>query len=168
MPHTAGKMTILDKLELGEPVKTIPTSGLVNVEALEYNSFNLNIWDIGGQDNQIRALWREYYHNTHGLIFVVDSNDVGRIDEARNELHKLLEEDELKDAIIVIYANKQDLPNVVNPQEMASLLRLNTVTNRPWQIYVLIPAADSDGICVRKGFITNNSFKCEAFRVING
>ena len=103
----AGKTTVLYKLKLGEHVTTIPTIGF-NVETIEYNGFNLNIWDIGGQD-RIRALWRHYYHNTQGLIFVVDSNDIDRIDEARDELHKLLEEDELRDAILLVYANKQDL-----------------------------------------------------------
>jgi GTPase SAR1 family protein len=93
----------------------------------------MNVWDVGGQD-RIRALWRHYFHNTQGLIFVVDSNDVGRVDEARDELHKLLEEDELRDAILLVYANKQDLPNAVKPQELGNRLRLNAITNRAWQV----------------------------------
>jgi signal recognition particle receptor subunit beta len=82
----------------------------------------------------IRPLWRHYFHNAQGLIFVVDSNDVGRIDEARNVLHKLPEEDELRDAIILVYANKQDLPNTIKPQELGNWLKLNSITNRVWQI----------------------------------
>ena len=128
----AGKTTVLYKLKLGEHVTTIPTIGF-NVETIEYKGFNMNVWDVGGQD-RIRALWRHYFHNTQGLIFVVDSNDVARTDEARDELHKLLEEDELRDAILLVYANKQDLPNAIKPQELANKLRLNTITNRPWQI----------------------------------
>ena len=128
----AGKTTVLYKLKLGEHVTTIPTIGF-NVETIEYKGFNMNVWDVGGQD-RIRALWRHYFHNTQGLIFVVDSNDVARTDEARDELHKLLEEDELRDAILLVYANKQDLPNAIKPQELANRLRLNTITNRPWQI----------------------------------
>jgi small GTP-binding protein len=93
----------------------------------------MNVWDVGGQD-RIRALWRHYFHNTQGLIFVVDSNDIGRIDEARDELHKLLEEDELRDAILLVYANKQDLPNAIKPQELGNRLRLNSITNRAWQV----------------------------------
>lgn len=128
----AGKTTVLYKLKLGEHVTTIPTIGF-NVETVQYKGFSMNIWDVGGQD-RIRALWRHYYHNTQGLIFVVDSNDVGRIDEARDELHKLLEEDELRDSILLVYANKQDLPNAVKPQELGNRLRLNTITNRAWQV----------------------------------
>jgi signal recognition particle receptor subunit beta len=65
---------------------------------------------------------------------VVDSNDIGRIDEARDELDKLLEEDELRDAILLVYANKQDLPNAVKPQELGNRLKLNAITNRAWHV----------------------------------
>jgi signal recognition particle receptor subunit beta len=54
--------------------------------------------------------------------------------EAREELHKLLEVDELRDAIILICANKQDLPNAIKPQELGNRLRLNSTTNRCWQL----------------------------------
>ena len=39
---------------------------------------------------QIRPLWKHYFHNTNGLIFVVDSSDRQRIIEARNELHNVI------------------------------------------------------------------------------
>ena len=42
-----------------------------------------------------------------GLIFVVDSNDRERIGEARDELNRMLNEDELRDAILLVFANKQ-------------------------------------------------------------
>src|SRR3990167_8132182 len=76
----AGKTTILYKLKLGEIVTTIPTIGF-NVETVEYKKINFTVWDVGGQD-KIRPLWRHYYQNTQGLIFVVDSNDKDRIQEA--------------------------------------------------------------------------------------
>ncbi len=63
----------------------------------------------GGQD-KIRPLWRHYFQNTQGLIFVVDSNDRERITEASEELQKMLNEDELRDAALLVFANKQDLP----------------------------------------------------------
>lgn len=60
----------------------------------------------GGQD-KIRPLWRHYFQNTQGLIFVVDSNDRDRAAEARDELHRMLNEDELRDAVLLVFANKQ-------------------------------------------------------------
>merc|ERR1712078_391930 len=81
----AGKTTVLYKLKLGEVVNTIPTIGF-NVETVEYKNISFNVWDVGGQ-TKIRPLWRHYFQNTQGLIFVVDSNDRERIHETREELH---------------------------------------------------------------------------------
>merc|ERR1712141_255121 len=91
----AGKTTILYKLKLGEIVTTIPTIGF-NVETVEYKNISFTVWDVGGQD-KIRPLWRHYFQNTQGLIFVVDSNDRERIGEARDELSRMLNEDELRE-----------------------------------------------------------------------
>ncbi len=57
------------------------------------------------------ALWRHYYTGTQGLIFVVDCADRDRVEEARQELHRIINDREMKDAIILIFANKQDLPD---------------------------------------------------------
>merc|ERR1711965_168222 len=98
----AGKTTILYKLKLGEVVTTIPTVGF-NVEEVQYKNINFTVWDIGGQD-KIRKLWRYYYQNTQGLIFVVDSNDRDRIEDAREELSKILAEDEMREAVVLVFA----------------------------------------------------------------
>ena len=92
---SAGKTTILYSLKLNEIVNTIPTIGF-NVEQVKYKNLDLTLWDIGGQE-KIRKLWRHYYNNIDILIYVVDSNDMGRIDESREELHSLVNEDQLKD-----------------------------------------------------------------------
>ncbi|KAL0100073.1 hypothetical protein PUN28_019498 [Cardiocondyla obscurior] len=118
----AGKTTILYKLKLGEIVTTIPTIGF-NVETVEYRNICFTVWDVGGQD-KIRPLWRHYFQNTQGLIYVVDSNDRERIGEAERELANMLKEDELRDAVLLVFANKQDLPN----------LGLNSLRGRHWYI----------------------------------
>ena len=84
----AGKTTILYKLKLGEIVTTIPTIGF-NVETIEYKNICFIVWDVGGQD-KIRRLWRHYFHNTQGLIIVIDSNDRERIIEVQYELQKMV------------------------------------------------------------------------------
>jgi hypothetical protein len=66
--------------------------------------------DVGGQD-KIRPLWRHYYTGTQGLVFVVDSQDKERIEEARTELHKILNDREMKECLLLVFANKQDLPD---------------------------------------------------------
>merc|ERR1712183_532420 len=128
----AGKTTILYKLKLGEVVTTIPTIGF-NVEKVEYKNINFTVWDIGGQD-KIRKLWRYYYANTQGLIFVIDSNDRDRIEDAREELTKMLNEEEMRDAVLLVFANKQDLPNSMPAAEVSEKLGLNNMRNRQWFI----------------------------------
>ncbi|KAK6175101.1 ADP-ribosylation factor 5 [Patella vulgata] len=128
----AGKTTILYKLKLGEIVTTIPTIGF-NVETVEYKNISFTVWDVGGQD-KIRPLWRHYFQNTQGLIFVVDSNDRERVEEARDELTKMLSEDELREAILIVFANKQDLPNAMPPSEITDKLGLHNLRDRQWFI----------------------------------
>eukprot|EP00730_Choanoeca_flexa_P000298 TRINITY_DN10137_c0_g1_i2.p1 TRINITY_DN10137_c0_g1~~TRINITY_DN10137_c0_g1_i2.p1 ORF type:complete len:180 (+),score=47.76 TRINITY_DN10137_c0_g1_i2:70-609(+) len=139
----AGKTTILYKLKLGEIVTTIPTIGF-NVETVEYKNINFTVWDVGGQD-KIRPLWRHYFQNTQGLIFVVDSNDRERIEEAKDELNKMLSEDELRDATVLVFANKQDLPNAMSPAEITEKLGLPNLRNRQWYIQATC-ATQGDGL----------------------
>ena len=129
---SAGKTTILYKLKLGEVVNTIPTIGF-NVETVEYKNISFHVWDVGGQD-KIRLLWRHYYTNTQGLIYVVDSNDRERIEENREELHKMLAEEELRDAVLLVFANKQDLPGALTCPEITDKLGLHTIRGRTWFI----------------------------------
>uniref|UniRef100_H2Z2X4 ADP-ribosylation factor n=1 Tax=Ciona savignyi TaxID=51511 RepID=H2Z2X4_CIOSA len=128
----AGKTTILYKLKLGEIVTTIPTIGF-NVETVEYKNISFTVWDVGGQD-KIRPLWRHYFQNTQGLIFVVDSNDKERMTEAREELQRMLNEDELRDAVLLVFANKMDLPNAVSAAEIQQELGLGSLRTRKWYI----------------------------------
>jgi len=139
----AGKTTILYKLKLGEIVTTIPTIGF-NVETVEYKNISFTVWDVGGQD-KIRPLWRHYFQNTQGIIFVVDSNDRERISEAREELQRMLNEDELRDALLLVFANKQDLPNAMNAAEITDKLGLHGLRHRTWFIQAAC-ATSGDGL----------------------
>merc|ERR1712190_544929 len=128
----AGKTTILYKLKLAEVVTTIPTIGF-NVETVEYKNLSFIVWDVGGQD-KIRPLWRHYYQGTNGLIYVVDSNDRDRSEDARGELTKMLNEDEMRDAVLLVFANKQDLPNAQTAAEVTEKLGLHNLRHRQWFI----------------------------------
>ncbi|EEB18632.1 ADP-ribosylation factor, putative [Pediculus humanus corporis] len=161
----AGKTTILYKLKLGEIVTTIPTIGIsniwyfyycftgFNVETVEYKNISFTVWDVGGQD-KIRPLWRHYFQNTQGLIFVVDSNDRERIGEAREELMRMLAEDELRDAVLLIFANKQDLPNAMNAAEITDKLGLHSLRNRNWYIQATC-ATSGDGLYEGLDWLSN-------------
>ncbi|KAJ8620450.1 hypothetical protein MRB53_028979 [Persea americana] len=142
-----------DAHSYGEIVTTIPTIGF-NVETVEYKNISFTVWDVGGQD-KIRPLWRHYFQNTQGLIFVVDSNDRDRVVEARDELHRMLNEDELRDAVLLVFANKQDLPNAMNAAEITDKLGLHSLRQRHWYIQSTC-ATSGEGLYEGLDWLSNN------------
>eukprot|EP00730_Choanoeca_flexa_P007918 TRINITY_DN12414_c0_g1_i1.p1 TRINITY_DN12414_c0_g1~~TRINITY_DN12414_c0_g1_i1.p1 ORF type:complete len:183 (+),score=48.40 TRINITY_DN12414_c0_g1_i1:338-886(+) len=128
----AGKTTILYKLKLGEVITTIPTIGF-NVEEVSYKNLNLNVWDVGGQ-TKIRPLWRHYFNNSDAIIYVVDSADAERMEEARGELQNMLQDESLRGAHLLVYANKQDAPGAQKIDTVVDKLGLRDIRDREWYI----------------------------------
>ena len=132
----AGKTTMLYKMQLGKVETTIPTIGL-NVETVQYQKgvaiTTLIAWDVGGRD-PLRPLWRHYYQNTDGIIFMVDSNDRERVEWTAEKLSEMLKEEELMDKPLLVFANKQDLPNALRTSELVEKLNLHSIRNRKWFI----------------------------------
>lgn len=124
-------LQILYKLNIGDTVHTIPTIGF-NVENVTYKNIEFNCWDVGGQ-KKIRSLWYHYFQGTDAVIFVIDSNDRERIFEAQSELNVLMNHDLLRHAKLLIYANKQDLPNSMSTSEVVEKLNLQgTMISTEW------------------------------------
>ena len=128
----AGKTTVLYKLKLGEVVTTIPTIGF-NVETVEYKNISFTVWDVGGQQ-KIRALWQHYFQDTQGVIYVVDSNDPQRLEEAKEELDNVLADDRMRDCVLLVFANKQDMPHAASTTEITDKLGLQHHRERQWFI----------------------------------
>ena len=116
----AGKTTLLFNMKLGEVVNTVPTIGF-NMEAVQYKNIEFNMWDVGGQD-RLRALWHHYYEGADAIIYVVDSSDRDRIDEAAETLASVLSDETLKGADLLVYANKQDMQGCIGISELANKL----------------------------------------------
>ena len=87
----AGKTTVVKKFN-GEDIDMIsPTLGF-NIKTLEYRGYKLNVWDVGGQTS-LRSYWRNYFEQTDGLIWVVDSADRARLMDCKAELLQLLQQE---------------------------------------------------------------------------
>ena len=129
----AGKTTILYRLQRDEVIKTVPTVGF-NVETVQYKNIKFQVWDLGGQ-TAIRPYWRCYYPNTDCVIYVVDSADRDRLTEdCKNELHLLLEEEELQKKPLLVFANKQDMDGSLDAAEISTSLDLTSIRERQWHI----------------------------------
>lgn len=129
----AGKTTLLYKLKLNEVINTIPTIGF-NVETFRYKKMTLSVWDVGGQD-KIRPLWRHYLQNADALIFMIDSSDVQRFDEAKVELFKIYNNATLNQSLraVLILANKIDLPHAQSVKYISDFLDMRYM-RVPWII----------------------------------
>ncbi|ETV67346.1 hypothetical protein H257_16428 [Aphanomyces astaci] len=128
-----GKTTLLHQFRLGEAVTTTPTIGF-NVEAVEFKNIKLNVWDLSGHE-KIRSVWRTMCPNTQGVVFVVDSTDIARMDAAREELHHMLWEDHLRDAIVLVFANKQDFPGALDAAAISAKMDLDRL-RQVWHLQV--------------------------------
>ncbi|CAN8260585.1 unnamed protein product [Cochlearia groenlandica] len=136
----AGKTTILYKLHIGEVLSTVPTIGF-NVEKVQYKNVVFTVWDVGGQE-KLRPLWRHYFQNTDGLIYVVDSLDRERIRKAKQEFQVIINDPFMLNSIILVFANKQDMRGAMSPREVCEGLGLLDLKNRKWHI---------QGTCALKG-----------------
>ncbi|PWI74560.1 putative ARL1-ADP-ribosylation factor [Purpureocillium lilacinum] len=142
-PPPTGQRGQDDSVVQTEVVTTIPTIGF-NVESVTYKNLNFNVWDLGGQTS-IRPYWRCYYANTAAVIFVVDSTDIERLQTASEELAAMLNEEELKDAALLVFANKQDQPGAKGAGEISEALRLGELRDRNWSI-MACSAVDGSGV----------------------
>ncbi|KAF7278739.1 ADP-ribosylation factor-like protein 3 [Rhynchophorus ferrugineus] len=152
----AGKTTILKILASEEITNVTPTAGF-NIKSVISDGFKLNVWDIGGQ-RKIRPYWKNYFENTDVLIYVVDSADKKRLEETGIELYELLNDDKLRNVPLLVYANKQDLPDSLLASDLAQALGLPSIKDRAWQIQA---CTASEGRGVREGM----EWVCKNFKL---
>ncbi len=131
----AGKTTILYRAKLGEVVTTIPTIGF-NVETVQNRNVRFTVWDVGGRD-KIRPLMRHYYENTQALVFIIDSHDRDRIKDAKDELDRFINEDELRHCHLLVVCNKQDLPSAMSCEEIAKEINLDSCRKRAGRAHIM-------------------------------
>ncbi|XP_037038799.1 uncharacterized protein LOC119076212 [Bradysia coprophila] len=128
----SGKTSILYKFKLNKFLQTIPTIGF-NVETIKHNNSSLTIWDVGGCD-KIRPLLRHYFANTKGIIFVIDSqeNCQYRRLEIKDELWRIFGEETLHNVPVLIYLNKMDVDDGLQPYNIINEMKLNELKHRQW------------------------------------
>ncbi|XP_063068586.1 ADP-ribosylation factor-like protein 11 [Engraulis encrasicolus] len=131
---SAGKSTLLFRLQQGVTMETSPTVGF-NVGTLELDKrTSLTVWDVGGQ-RTMRPNWKYYLEGSKALVFVVDSTDRSRMAEAQKALKRILSDENMKGVPLMVLANKKDLPNSMTIREVSNQLELPSYTDqRSWEI----------------------------------
>ncbi|KAF8314605.1 GTP-binding protein [Cantharellus anzutake] len=128
----AGKTTILKRLNGDDIGSVSPTLGF-EIKTFIHGKYTLNIWDVGGQ-RTLRPYWRNYFEQTDALVWVVDSSDRLRMQDCKEELHSLLQEDRLAGASLIVLANKQDLNGAMTDAEIKKALDLRSIRTHNWKI----------------------------------
>lgn len=82
---------------------------------------------------------------------MIDSNDRARIDEARQELHRIILDREMKEALLLVFANKQDVPGAMTPTEVTEKLRLGQLKDRMWYV---VPSCATTGEGLFEGLVS--------------
>ncbi|KAM9715879.1 ADP-ribosylation factor-like protein 4D [Menidia menidia] len=146
---SAGKTSLLYRLKLKEFVKTIPTKGF-NMEKIKVpvgasRAINFQVWDVGGQE-KLRPLWKSYTRRTDGIVFVVDSAEPERMEEARVELHKITRTSENQGVPVLILANKQDLGAAASAAEVEKLLAAHELSAGTLRHVQSCSAVDGQGL----------------------
>lgn len=147
----AGKSTFLYKLKHNMSVNTVPTIGF-NVEMLEARkngkNIHVTVWDVGGQKT-MREYWRGFHQDAAAVVFVVDSSDTGRLEEARRELENTLRSEQLRGRPLILLANKQDVNGALNVTELKERFNLRKAAGRDWFVQ---PCSASTGVGVDEAF----------------
>ncbi|XP_069490516.1 ADP-ribosylation factor-like protein 4D [Ambystoma mexicanum] len=129
---SAGKTSLLYRLKFKEFVKSVPTKGF-NMEKIKApvgssRSITFQVWDVGGQE-KLRPLWKSYTRRTDGMVFVVDSSEGERMEEAKVELHKITRTSENQGVPVLILANKQDVAEALSVAEVEKLLAMHELSS---------------------------------------
>uniref|UniRef100_A0A1A8MDL5 ADP-ribosylation factor-like 4C n=1 Tax=Nothobranchius pienaari TaxID=704102 RepID=A0A1A8MDL5_9TELE len=149
---SAGKTTVLYRLKFNEFVNTVPTIGF-NTEKIRLSNgtakgISCHFWDVGGQE-KLRPLWKPYSRCTDGIVYVVDSVDSERLEEARAELHRITRFQENQGTPLLVIANKQDLPRALDVEEIERQLGLSELS--PSTAYHVQPACAIIGEGLHEG-----------------
>ncbi len=143
----AGKTTLLNRIKHNLFISTAPTLN-VNILRIVLNNLQIVCFDVAGQ-KRFRNSWRTFMNATNGLIFVFDSSDLSRIDEAREELYRVLGYEEAQGLPLLVLSNKIDLKPHGSVEEIIDGLQLNRLNNREWK---LIETSALNNIGVEEGF----------------
>ncbi|XP_015878052.1 uncharacterized protein LOC107414454 isoform X1 [Ziziphus jujuba] len=149
----AGKTTFLEKLKSTysnleglPPDRIVPTVGL-NIGRIEVSNTKLVFWDLGGQPG-LRSIWEKYYEEAHAVIYVIDAACPSRFEDSKSALEKVLRNEDLQGAPVLILANKQqDLDEAVSREELARYLDLKKLDER---VYMFEAVSAYDGLGIKQ------------------
>ncbi|KAA0722233.1 ADP-ribosylation factor-like protein 13B [Triplophysa tibetana] len=123
----AGKTATVRGIQGESPLDVAPTVGFSKVD-LKQGKFEVTIFDLGG-GKRIRGIWKNYYSESYGVVFVVDSSDVQRIQETRDTMAEVLRHPRIAGKPVLVLANKQDRDGALAEADIIESLSLEKLVN---------------------------------------
>ena len=147
----AGKTTTLEQIKAiykktnPMPFEKIPPTIGLNIGRIELNNVKAIFWDLGGQSS-FRVIWDKYYSEAHGLIYVVDSSDEARLQEAVSTFAGLIKHTDLSNIPVLIMANKQDLDGACSIEKIEEIFDVKMILRKRPCYVQLCSAYTREGI----------------------
>lgn len=123
----AGKTTTAKGIQGDHPEDVVPTVGFSKID-LRQGKFQVTIFDLGG-GKRIRGIWKNYYAESYGVIFVVDSSDEERMEETKETMSEVLRHPRISGKPILVLANKQDKEGALGEADVIECLSLEKLVN---------------------------------------
>ncbi|CAL8308012.1 unnamed protein product [Merluccius merluccius] len=123
----AGKTATVRGIQGESPQDVAPTVGFSKVD-LKQGKFEVTIFDLGG-GKRIRGIWKNYYSESYGVVFVVDSSDAQRIQETRDAIAEVLQHPRISGKPVLVLANKQDQEGALAEADIIESLSLEKLVN---------------------------------------
>eukprot|EP00039_Didymoeca_costata_P018955 m.335686 g.335686 ORF g.335686 m.335686 type:complete len:191 (-) comp17650_c0_seq1:1035-1607(-) len=127
--ENSGKTTFVNVIASGQfSEDMIPTIGF-NMRKVTKGNVSIKLWDIGGQV-RFRSMWERYCSGCNAIVFMVDAADMAKMEQSKQELHKLLSKEALNSIPVLVLGNKNDLPNAMGVEQLIEALNLKAIENR--------------------------------------
>ncbi|XP_022098135.1 ADP-ribosylation factor-like protein 13B isoform X3 [Acanthaster planci] len=123
----AGKTTAILGIQGESQEGVAPTVGFSNVQ-FKFERFDVTVFDLGG-GRKIRPIWKNYYAEIHGLVFVIDASDEARLRECQEVLQEVLKQERVAGKRILVLANKQDKEGALDEIDICDQLNLEDMVN---------------------------------------
>ncbi|XP_041439222.1 ADP-ribosylation factor-like protein 13B [Xenopus laevis] len=123
----AGKTATVKGIQGESPEDVAPTVGFSKADIKQWR-FDITMFDLGG-GKRIRGIWKNYYAESYGVVFVIDSSDVGRMEETKETIAEVLRHPRISGKPVLVLANKQDREGALSETDIIEFLSLEKLVN---------------------------------------
>ncbi|XP_053312891.1 ADP-ribosylation factor-like protein 13B isoform X2 [Spea bombifrons] len=123
----AGKTATVKGIQGESPEDVAPTVGFSKAD-IKQGKFDVTMFDLGG-GKRIRGIWKNYYAESYGVVFVIDSSDVERMEETKETMTEVLRHPRISGKPVLVLANKQDREGALSEADIVEFLSLEKLVN---------------------------------------